>query len=134
MPIATTVGCPLAVCSRALVKATFPGGAESSERRQRPKAILWYQVYCWILASAYLLVVLAGIIILMAPAGTLEMEELEKRITAGVCIRPGTALCRGQYSPFVIRAEAVALGLRNRADSHQLLFLAYLHSIARLLD
>ena len=55
----------------------------------RPKAILWYQVYCWILAAVYLLVVLAGIIILMVPAGALEMEELEKRIAAGVCIALG---------------------------------------------
>ncbi|MGA7393947.1 MAG: hypothetical protein WBW78_14925 [Terrimicrobiaceae bacterium] len=80
---------------------------------------------------------LAGIIILMVPAGTLEMEELEKRIAAGVCIALGVPFAVAQYSPFVIRAEALALGLRNRADCngiHQLLLLARVHSIARLLD
>ena len=67
----------------------------------RPKVILWYQVYCWILATVYLLVVLAGIIILMAPAGTLEMEELEKRITAGVCIALGLPFAVASILPLL---------------------------------
>jgi MFS family permease len=48
----------------------------------------------------YLLVVLAGTILLMVPADTLEMEELEKRIAAGVCIVLGLPFAVASVLPF----------------------------------
>jgi hypothetical protein len=69
----------------------------------RPKAIVWYQVYCSILAIMYLLVLLAGIILLLVPATTLEMEEFEKLITAGICILLGLPLAAASILPLLVK-------------------------------
>ena len=88
----------------------------------RPKAILWYQIYCWILAIMYLLVALAGVALLLLPASALEMTEAEKFIAAGVCIALGLPFTAASILPMLFHPKPwlwvygivlIALGLTS---------------------
>ncbi len=66
----------------------------------KPKAIFWYQVYCWIMAAMYFVVAAIGAVLLVVPASALEMQEVEKYLTAGVCIVMGLPLMVACLVPF----------------------------------
>ncbi len=66
----------------------------------KPKAVFWYQIYCGTLAAVYLVVAAAGAVLLALPAASLEMQEAEKFITAGICLAVSLPLLAASLLPF----------------------------------
>jgi len=88
----------------------------------RPKVLLWYTIYLWILAVMYIVVAGIGLLLFFLPAKELEMEELEKLIVAGVCVGMSVPLAAASLLPLAFHPRPwlwiyglvmIALGLTS---------------------
>ena len=94
----------------------------SSFMTSKPKAILWYQIYCGLLAAVYLLLIITGVVILAIPAASLETKNFEKFWTAGICIVFGVPFLFASLLPLFVEPKPwlwvygivlIALGLTS---------------------
>jgi len=58
----------------------------------RPKVVVWFKVYCWVLAALYFLVMLFSMMFFMVSPESLEMDAVAAMIIGGLLLAMGAGL------------------------------------------